>query len=100
MWMLPLVQQLQLVQALLLLVNNSMIIQFGQFDYGSNVQAPSKNITLPITFKKKYSVIINSIGGGGIPSPNTVNLSKFNFLLKGPWGDWPSRYGNWICIGS
>lgn len=80
--------------------NKGIIIQYGQFDYGSTVQSPSKNITLPITFKKKYSVIINSLAGGGIPTPITISLSEFNFLLRGPWGDWPSRYGNWVCIGS
>lgn len=82
------------------LVNNGIIVEYGKFDYGTLVQLASKIINLPISYNKTYSVIINATNGnGGIPSPTANSISNFTFLLRGPWDNWPSRYGNWITIG-
>lgn len=80
-------------------INNGIVIQFGYVDNGSTAQTVSKLINLPISFNKKYSCIITSKDGKGIPSCNNLTISQFVFQLFGPWSNWPSCYGYWICIG-
>lgn len=82
-----------------MVINNKIIIQYGYVDNGSNVQTVSKIINLPISFNEKYSCIITTIGGKGIPSSSNLTISQFTFRLLGPWENWPSRYGSWICVG-
>lgn len=79
--------------------NNNLIIQYGYVDNGSNVQTVSKIINLPISFKQNYSCIITTINGKGIPSSSNLTIAQFTFRLFGPWENWPSRYGSWICVG-
>ena len=80
-------------------ISNGIILQFGYVDNGSDTQNVSKLINLPISFHKKYSCVITSINGKGIPGCTNLTISQFGFNLYGPWNDWPSRYGCWICIG-
>lgn len=81
-------------------ISNTICIQFGQVDNGSKIQNVERTITLPQAYTKTYAVLVNAIKGGrGIPAPRDINLTTFLFCITGPWGDWSSRYGDWITVG-
>ena len=80
-------------------ISNSISIEFGKIDNNSTVQSVSKIISLPVAYTKSYCICVNGQEGKGIPGYNNITLSTFNLLVNGPWGNWPSRWANWLTIG-
>lgn len=76
-----------------------MVLQWGAIDNKSTVQSIRVTVNLPISYETSYCICVNGQEGKGIPGYNNKTITSFYLQINGPWGNWPSRYGNWITIG-
>ena len=74
---------------------------WGFRNNGSNAQSIIYNFLFPIALTQlDYIVLVNATNdGNGIPSSQNRQLTSCDIMIKGPWGNWPTQYFNWLIIG-